>query len=418
MNEKDLIKKFEKIRKDFPILSRTINSKKLIYVDNAATTQKTKEVIDSQIEFYTKYNSNVHRGVHSLSEKATHEYEKAREKVAKFINSHPDEIIFTSGTTDSINKISFGIAHKLKKGDEIVLSSSEHHANLVCWQEVCKITGAKLKFIKLDSNYNLDMYSANKIITNKTKIISISHISNVLGSICPLKDIVKLARKVGAITIIDSAQSICNIKTDVKNLDVDFLVFSGHKMLAPTGVGVLYGKKECLEELKPTVFGGSMIYEVSYEKSNYAKLPQRLEAGTPNICGVIGLRAAIDYLNKIGLSDIEKYEKILTKHFLKRIKEVKGLTLYGSKSSKNRFPIFSFEIKGIHSHDVCAILNKSGIAIRGGHHCAMPLAKLLGVSGTSRISLSFYNTKQEIDYIIECLKKVYDEYEKGDFLLK
>ena len=418
MNEKYLIKKFEKIRKDFPILSRTINSKKLIYMDNAATTQKPKKVIDSQIEFYTEYNSNVHRGVHSLSEKATDEYENAREKVAKFINSSSNEIIFTSGTTDSINKVAFGIANELKKSDEIVLSASEHHANLVCWQEVCKITGAKLKFIKLDSDYNLDINSANKIITNKTKIISISHISNVLGSICPIKDIVKLARKVGAIIVIDSAQSICNIKSDVKNLDIDFLVFSGHKMLAPTGIGVLYGRKENLEKLKPTTFGGSMIYEVSYEKSNYAKLPQRLESGTPNIGGVIGLRTAIDYLNKIGLSDIEKYEKILTKHFLKRINEVEGLTLYGSKSPKNRFPIFSFEIKGIHSHDVCAILNKFGIAIRGGHHCAMPLAKLLGVSGTSRISISFYNTKQEIDCIIECLKKVREEYEKGDFLLK
>ncbi len=409
--------KFEKIRKDFPILKEKVNNKKLVYVDNGATTQKPKTVIDKLVEFYSKYNSNIHRGLHTLSEKATDEYENVRDKVANFINCEKEEVVFTSGTTQGMNMIAFGLIHKIEKGDEILLTQMEHHANLVPWQEVAKKKGAKLKFIPITKDYTLDLSEAKKLINKKTKIISMPHISNVLGTINPVSQIAKIAHQNNAIVIVDGAQSVPHMKTDVKKLGIDFLVFSGHKMCAPTGVGILYGKKEMLERLSPITFGGDMIYEVEYEKSTYNKVPYRLEAGTPNIADVIAFGTAIDYLENIKMEDIKEYEKELTKYFLTKIKEIKNFKLYGPISSQSRAAVFSFTIKNIHSHDIGTILDSYGIATRGGHHCAMPLTSLLQVPSTSRISLYFYNTFKEIDYIIKSLKKVEKEYESGKFLL-
>lgn len=407
-----------KVRKDFPILTEKVNGHNLVYVDNGATTQKPKVVIDSLVEFYTKYNSNVHRGIHTLSEISTTKYENVRGKVAKFINCSENEIVFTKGTTDSLNLVSFGLAHTLKKGDEIVISEMEHHANFVPWQEVAKRTGAVLKFIPLKSDFTLDMDMAKKLITNKTKIVSITHISNVLGTINPIKKIGDMAHLKGAIFIVDGAQSVPHMRIDVKKLNCDFFAFSSHKMCGPTGVGVLYGKSELLDKLNPIYYGGDMIYEVGFDKTTYAKGPIKFEAGTPNIADVIAFGAAIDYLSKIGMDEIESYEKELTKYFLEKIKDIQDLKLYGSKKVFNRSAVFSFNVEGVHSHDVSSILDSYGIAIRGGHHCAMPLMKILDTCATSRISLYFYNTKAEIDYIIKCLNKVKSEFEKGEFLLK
>lgn len=407
-----------KIRKDFPILKEKVNGHKLVYVDNSATTQKPKIVIDSLVEYYTKYNSNVHRGIHTLSEKATSEYENVRNKVAKFINCSENEIVFTKGTTDSLNLVAFGLAHLLKKGDEIVISQMEHHANFVPWQEVAKRTGAILKFIPIKSDFTLDLDSAKKLITSKTKIVSVTHISNVLGTINPIKKIADIAHSKNAIFIVDGAQSIPHMKIDVKKLGCDFFAFSSHKMCGPTGVGVLYGKYELLEKMNPIYFGGDMIYEVEFNKSTYAKAPIKFEAGTPNISDVIAFGSAINYLESIGMKNIEEYEKELTNYFLEKVKSVEGFELFGSSKVSNRCSVFSFNIKGVHSHDVSSILDNYGIAIRGGHHCAMPLMKILNTCATSRISLYFYNTKSEIDYIIKCLKKVESEFEKGEFLLQ
>lgn len=417
MDEEELTKLMQKTRKDFPILKQKVNSKKLVYVDNAATTQKPLEVINSITEFYTNYNSNVHRGIHTLSEKATDEFEASREKVANFINAKKDEIVFTSGTTHSINQIAFGLEDYLKKGDEIVLSEMEHHADIVPWQEIAKKVGAKINFIPVTKDYEIDLFKAKKLINKKTKVVSITHISNVLGTINPIKQINNLAKSVGALFIIDGAQSVPHMKIDVKKLDCDFLVFSAHKMCGPTGVGVLYGKMSALELLKPLMYGGSMIYEVELEKSTFTKIPERFEAGTPNIAGIIAFGKTIDYLNKIGMKNIEEYEKVLVKYFMKKIKELKDVKLFGPSKISNRASVFSINIDGVHSHDVSTILDKFGIAIRGGHHCAMPLAKVMGVSSTSRISLYFYNSKSEIDYIINSLKKVKSEFNKGEFLI-
>lgn len=418
MKNKDLINFFEKKRKDFPILFQKINSHNLVYVDNAATTQKPRVVIDAISNFYLKDNSNVHRGVHTLSEISTSKYESVRKKIQNFISAESEkEIVFTSGTTDSINKVAFGLIKEIKKDDEIILSVGEHHANLVCWQEISKLTGAKLRFIDLNKEFKIDIVSLENIISNKTKVIAISHCSNVLGSINDVSKISQLAKKFNSYVILDAAQSISHMKIDVQKLGIDFMVFSSHKMMGPTGVGVLWGRKEALEKLSPISFGGGMIYHVELENSTYGDLPQRLEAGTPNIADVIGFGYAIDYLMEIKMDYIEKYEKLLTKHFLKRILEVENLQLFGSTKLENRASVFSFNISKLHPHDVSSILDKFGIAIRGGHHCAMPLAKILGVNSTSRISFSFYNTLEEVDYIIECLKKVEFEFEKGSFIL-
>lgn len=416
LSKTDLIDFFKKKRSEFGILDQKINGKNLVYVDNSATTQKPSIVIDSLVNYYTSYNSNVHRGIHTLSQKATDAYESVRGKVASFINCENNEVVFTKGTTEGLNMLAFGLMKDLKSGDEIVISSMEHHANMVPWQEVAKRTGAKLKVIPIDDNYEIDMNKAKVMISDKTKIVSVCHVSNVLGTINPVEDLARLAHENGAIFIVDGAQSAPHMKIDVKKLDCDFFVLSSHKMCGPTGVGVLYGKLDCLEKLDPFMFGGDMIGEVSFNSSTYANLPYRLEAGTPNIADVIAFGKALDYLLEIGMDNIEAYEHLLVEYFMKKVSEVSGITIYGPKE-KSRSGVFSFTINGIHSHDVSTIMDKYGIAIRGGHHCAMPLIALLGVSSVSRISLYFYNTTEEIDYIVEVLKKLPEEFEKGDFLL-
>ncbi len=409
---------FKNIRKDFPILDQKINGHQLIYSDNGATTQKPIKVIDSICDFYKNDNSNVHRGIHTLSERATDMYENVRIKVANFINSNKEEIVFTYGTTSSFNILAKGIEDQISEGDEIVLSQMEHHANIVCWQELAKKRGAILKFIPINKDFRLDLKEAEKIITQKTKIVAISHISNVLGTITPAKKICSIAHKYGAYFVLDCAQSIVHMKVDVKEIDCDFIAFSSHKMFGPTGVGVLYGKSNLLEKLKPSIFGGDMIYEVSFTCSTYNKSPYKFEAGTPNIEGVIGFGAAIDYLNEIGMDNIELREKELCEYFLGKVSEVKDLKIYGPNSCNDRSCIFSFNIDGIHSHDMSTLLDMKGIAIRGGHHCAMPLHTLLELPSTSRISLCFYNTFEEIDKIVLALKNAKKDYEKGEFLLK
>ncbi len=408
---------FKEKRNDFPILKKKVNGKKLVYVDNGATTQKPKSVIKSVVDYYENYNSNVHRGLHSLSERATDAYEQVRGKVARFLNAAEKEVVFTSGATESLNIIAFGIAHKLKRGDEIVLSHMEHHASLVPWQEVAKAKGAKLKFIEYDGDYTLDVEDAKKKITSKTKVVCVTHVSNVLGSVNDVKSIAKIAHDVGAEVVVDGAQSVPHMKVDVKKLDIDYLVFSSHKMCGPAGVGVLFGKKNLLEEMNPLSFGGDMIYEVDFCSSTYNEVPYKFEAGTPNIEGVIGFGAAIDYLQEIGMKRIAEWEKELSKYFLSRVSEVEGMRIYGPMKHSKRAAVFSFNIDGIHSHDLSTILDKEGIAVRGGHHCAMPLMGVMEVPSTSRISLYFYNTLEEIDYIIDTLKRVKKIYERGEFLL-
>lgn len=416
MDNEQLIKYFEMKRREFPILSEKINGKKLVYVDNSATTQKPKVVIDAITEYYLKYNSNVHRGSHTLANIATNKYEEVRGRVAKFISANKDEIVFTRGTTESLNMIAFGIEHLIKEGDEIVLSEMEHHANLVPWQEVAKRKKARLKFIPIGKDFLLDLKGIDKLITANTKIVSVSHISNVLGSINDIKSIEKRAHEVGAILIVDGAQSIPHKKIDVAKLNVDFFVFSAHKMCGPTGVGILYGKKKFLEKLRPMQYGGDMISEVKYSCSTYNEVPYRLEAGTPNIADVIAFGKAIEYLSEIGMENIENYEKILSEYFLDKISDIKGFELYGPRKAKDRGAVFSFNIKGVHSHDITEILDREGIAIRGGHHCAMPLIEMLEQNSTARISFYFYNTLDEIDYIVEVLCRVKDIYDRGEFL--
>ena len=416
MDNEELIKFFENKRKDFPILNEKVHGKKLVYVDNSATTQKPKVVIDEIVNFYTKYNSNVHRGSHTLANIATKNYENVRVKVSKFLTCEKTEVVFTRGTTESMNMIAFGIEHLLKEGDEIVLSEMEHHANLVCWQEVARRRKARLKFLPLGKDFALDIKAIDKLITKNTKIVSIAHISNLLGTINDIKYLEKKAHEVDAIFIVDGAQSVPHKKIDVTKLNIDFFVFSAHKMCGPTGVGVLYGKKKLLEKLRPMQYGGDMISEVKYSCSTYNHVPYKLEAGTPNIEGVITFGRAIEYLFDLGMENIENYEKSMCQYFLDRIDEIPGFELFGSKKCKDRSCVFSFNIKGVHSHDVTEILDREGIAIRGGHHCAMPLTEMLEQSSTARVSLYFYNTLDEIDYVIDALKRVKEIYDKGEFL--
>ncbi|MFW6286252.1 MAG: SufS family cysteine desulfurase [Nanoarchaeota archaeon] len=415
MEKIELINYFKNKRLDFPILNQTIKNHKLVYVDNGASTQKPQQVINSIVDIYENYYSNIHRGVHTLSESCTEKYEDVRNKAAKFINASRDEIIFTKGTTHGLNMTAFGLKHLLKENDEIILSDMEHHANLVPWQEIAKEKNLKLKFIKRNKDFSINLEHLKDIITNKTKIVSIPHISNVLGVINNIKKIEKITHNKGAYLIIDGAQSLPHMKIDVKKLNCDILSFSSHKMCGPSGVGILYGKKKILEKLKPFEYGGDMINEVNLQHSTYNKIPYRFEAGTPNIEGVIGFGSAIDYLNEITMDKIEKYENILTEHFLEKIKKLNNIQIHGPLKSKNRASVFSFTVKNIHPHDVSTILDQKGIAIRGGHHCAMPLTKTLGVCATCRISFYFYNTIEEIDYIIQVLSQINDIFKNKAF---
>ena len=391
----------KEIRKEFPVLRTKVHEKKLIYLDNAATTQKPNQVISSITDFYTKYNSNVHRGIHKLSEMATLQFELARKTVSKFINADFEEIVFTSGTTESLNLLANSLGSELNSNDEVVLTIMEHHSNLIPWQQMSKKIGFKLKFIGITSDGKLDMNQAKSLITKNTKIVSVVHVSNAIGTINPIKEIIDLAHNAGAISIIDAAQSVPHMTIDVKKLDCDFLVFSGHKMLGPTGIGVLYGKRTLLENMQPFLYGGNMIREVKLETSTWADLPEKFEAGTPNISGVIGLAAAINYLTRIGMNSIESYEKELLNYASEQLSTIKGITIYGPKDERSC--VLSFNVDGIHPHDISTLLDREGVAVRGGHHCTMPLMKVLDLTGTVRASFYFYNTFEEVDGLVKAI---------------
>ncbi|CAA0193755.1 cysteine desulfurase [Tenacibaculum maritimum] len=393
----------EKIRTDFPILQRTVNGKPLVYFDNAATSQTPKVVIDAIVDYYSGYNANIHRGVHTLSQEATDKYEKARIKIQQHFNAkHPYEIILTSGTTDSINIVASGFASLLEEGDEIIVSALEHHSNIVPWQMLCEKTGAVLKVIPMNEDGTLKMTIYHELLNSKTKLVFCNHVSNALGTINPIKKLIQAAHKFGAYVLIDGAQATPHIKPDVQDLDVDFYVASAHKICGPTGVGLLYGKEALLQKLPPYQGGGEMIETVTFEKTTYAGLPHKFEAGTPNICGGIAFGVALDYMNKIGFDAIAAYENELLAYGTEKLKEIEGLTIYGTAE---KTAVISFNIEGVHPYDIGAILDKLGVAVRTGHHCAQPIMNFYGIPGTVRASFAFYNTKQEIDVLIEAVKK-------------
>lgn len=392
------------IRKDFPILSRKINGKPLVYFDNAATSQTPQIVIDSIVDYYSNYNANIHRGVHSLSQEATDAYELAREKIKNHFNAkHTHEIILTSGTTHGINLVASGFSTILKKDDEIIVSALEHHSNIVPWQMLCEKTGAVLKVIPMNLGGELIMSEYENLLSKRTKLIFVNHISNALGTINPIEDIIKKAHNIGAAVLIDGAQACPHIKPDVQKLDVDFYVASAHKMCGPTGVGMLYGKEKWLNKLPPYQGGGEMIAEVTFKKTTYADLPHKFEAGTPNISGGIAFGYAIDYMNSIGFDNIASYENELLNYATDKLLEIEGLKIYGT--SKNKTSVISFNIEGIHPYDIGAIVDQMGIAVRTGHHCAQPIMDFFKIPGTVRASFSFYNTKEEIDALVEAVKK-------------
>lgn len=394
----------QKIRADFPILNQKVNGKPLVYFDNGATSQKPQVVIDAISKYYQEINANIHRGVHTLSQLATDAYEVARGKVQHHINAkHAHEVLFTSGTTFGINLVANGFASILKPGDEVIVSHLEHHSNIVPWQMLCEKTGATLKVIPMSENGELIMSEYDKLLSEKTKIVTVNHISNALGIINPVKYMIDKAHEVGAAILIDGAQSVPHLKPDVQALDCDFYAFSGHKMCGPTGTGVLYGKEEWLHKLPPYQGGGEMIKEVTFEKTTYADLPHKFEAGTPHIAGGIVLGTAIDYLNSVGFENIQKQELELLAYATERLSEIEGLRIYGN--SKNKTSVISFNIEGIHPYDIGTIIDKLGIAVRTGHHCAQPIMNFFGIPGTIRASFSFYNTKEEIDALVEAVKK-------------
>ncbi|MGY8920115.1 MAG: aminotransferase class V-fold PLP-dependent enzyme [Flavobacteriales bacterium] len=394
----------EEIRKDFPILKRKVNGKNLVYFDNAATSQTPKVVIDSIVSYYSNYNSNIHRGVHALSQEATDAYEDSRVKFQKHFNAKNSfEIIFTSGTTHSINLVANGFKKILKKDDEIIVSQLEHHSNIVPWQMLCEETGAKIKVIPIDHNGELIFSEFEKLLNTKTKVVFVNHVSNALGVINPIKKIITKAHEYNAAVLIDGAQATPHMKIDVSELDVDFYVTSTHKICGPTGVGVLYGKEEWLNKIPPFLGGGEMIDKVTFEKSTYAGLPNKFEAGTPNISGVIASGVAIDYLNGIGLDNINEYEKDLLGYATSKLLEIKDLKIYGVSEEKTA--VISFNVGQIHPYDIGSIVDKLGIATRTGHHCAQPIMDYFKIPGTIRISFCFYNTKEEIDIFIKALNK-------------
>ena len=396
------------IRKDFPILSRKVNGKPLVYFDNAATSQTPTQVIDVIVDYYSNYNANIHRGVHTLSQEATDKYEQARKKIQAHFNAKfSHEIIFTSGTTHGINLVANGFSSLLKKEDEIIVSALEHHSNIVPWQMLCERTGATLKVIPMNLDGELIMSEYDTLLSKNTKLVFVNHISNALGTINPIEYIIEKAHQVGAAVLIDGAQSSPHIKADVQKLDVDFYVVSAHKMCGPTGQGMLYGKEAWLKKLPPYQGGGEMIAEVTFEKTTYADLPHKFEAGTPNICGGIAFGAAIDYMNSIGFEAIAKQENELLQYATEQLLKIEGLKIYGPDASgaKNKTSVISFNLNDIHPYDVGTILDKLGIAVRTGHHCAQPIMDFYKIPGTVRASFSFYNTMEEIDVLVEGVKK-------------
>ncbi|EPM6711643.1 cysteine desulfurase [Listeria innocua] len=396
----------QKIRADFPILAQEINEKPLAYLDNAATSQKPKQVIEALTHYYEFDNANVHRGVHTLAARATDAYESARGKVAKFIHAREvAEIIFTRGTTSAINLVVDSYAEaNIEAGDEIVISYLEHHSNLIPWQQLAKRKGAVLKYIELEEDGTISVEQAKKTIGEKTKIVVLAHVSNVLGTITPIKEIAAIAHQFGAVILVDGAQAVPHMEVNVVDLDADFYAFSGHKMMAPTGIGALYGKRELLDAMEPTEFGGEMIDFVELYDSTWKELPWKFEAGTPIIGGAIALGAAIDYLAEVGLANIHAHEQALASYAIEEMSKIEGITIYGPKDASKRCGLVTFNLEGAHPHDIATILDEDGIAIRAGHHCAQPLMKWLDVSSTARASFYIYNTKEEIDALIDGLK--------------
>ncbi|MDB2471155.1 cysteine desulfurase [Flavobacteriaceae bacterium] len=394
----------ETVRKDFPILSRKVNGQPLVYFDNAATSQTPQVVIDAIVDYYSNYNSNIHRGVHFLSQEATDKYEIARQKIQHHFNAeYSHEIILTAGVTAGINLVANGFASILKKGDEIVVSALEHHSNIVPWQMLCDKSGAILKVIPMNLEGELVMDAFEALLSTKTKLVFVNHISNALGTINPIKQIIKKSHRIGAAVLIDGAQACPHIKVDVKQLDADFYLASAHKMCGPTGVGILYGKQQWLTKLPPYQGGGEMIDQVTFEKTTYAGLPHKFEAGTPNISGIIATGVAIDYLNKIGFDAISNYENELLTYATNQLLAIEDLKIYGT--SKNKTSVISFNIGNIHPYDIGTIVDKFGIALRTGHHCAQPIMDFYKIPGTIRASFAFYNTKEEIDKLVSALFK-------------
>ena len=393
-----------KIRADFPILSQKVNGKPLVYFDNGATSQKPQVVIDAISKYYQEINANIHRGVHTLSQLATDAYEISRGKIQNHINAtFSHEVLFTSGTTHGINLVANGFASLLKAGDEILVSALEHHSNIVPWQMLCEKTGAILRVIPMNENGELIMAEYDKLLSDKTKIVTVNHISNALGTVNPIKYMIDEAHKYGAAVLIDGAQAVPHLKPDVQELDCDFYVFSGHKICGPTGTGILYGKEAWLNKLPPYQGGGEMIKEVTFEKTTYAELPHKFEAGTPNIAGGIVLGTAVDYMNEVGFENIQKQELELLEYGTKRLLEIEGLKIFGT--AKEKTSVISFNIEGIHPYDIGTIIDKLGIAVRTGHHCAQPIMQFFNIPGTIRASFAFYNTKEEIDSMVEAVKK-------------
>jgi len=394
----------KQVRADFPILSRMVNGKPLVYFDNGATSQKPQIVIDAISKYYQEINANIHRGVHTLSQLATDAYEISRGKIQNHINAKfAHEVIFTSGTTHSINAIANGFASILKPGDEVLVSAMEHHSNIVPWQMLCEKTGATLKVIPMNENGELIMAEYDKLLSDKTKIVTVNHISNALGTVNPVKYMIDKAHESGAAILIDGAQAVPHLKPDVQQLDCDFYVFSGHKICGPTGVGILYGKEDWLNKLPPYQGGGEMIKEVTFKKTTYADLPHKFEAGTPDVAGGIVLGTAVDYMNSIGFDNIQQQELQLLEYATKRLLEIEGLKIYGT--AKEKTSVVSFNIDGIHPYDIGTIIDKLGIAVRTGHHCAQPVMDFFKIPGTIRASFAFYNTKDEIDVMVEAVKK-------------
>ena len=400
----EILKNIESIRNDFPILNTKVNGNQLIYFDNAATSQTPNCVIDSISDYYKNLNSNIHRGVHKLSQLATDKYEESRKKFKEHLNARSaSEIIFTSGTTHSINLISNGFTGFLKEGDEIIVSQLEHHSNIVPWQMLCEKTGAIMKVIPMNEKGDLDLSEFSDLLGNKTKVVFVNHVSNALGTVNPIETIIEKSHKAGAAVLIDGAQAAPHFEIDVRKLDVDFYVCSAHKLCGPTGVGILYGKKEWLEKLPPYQGGGEMIDQVSFEKSTYADLPNKFEAGTPNISGVIASGIALDYINKLGLANIKQYEDYLLDYATAKLKEIDGIKIYGE--SRTKVSVISFNIGEIHPYDIGSVIDNLGIAVRTGHHCAQPIMDYFDIPGTIRVSFSFYNTIDEINILIDALKK-------------
>ncbi|MFI3096789.1 cysteine desulfurase [Streptococcus suis] len=396
---------FERIRKDFPILDQVVNDESLVYLDNAATTQKPQQVLDVLADYYQKDNANVHRGVHTLSERATARYEAARQKVADFIQAKSSkEILFTRGTTTGLNWVAQFAREILQPDQEVIISVQEHHSNIIPWQQACQQTGAKLRYVTLKDG-ELDMDHLRSLLSSKTKFVSLAHVSNVLGSVAPIGEIAELVHQVGAYLVVDGAQSVPHMAVNVQELDVDFYAFSGHKMLGPTGIGVLYGKEGLLNLMSPVEFGGEMIDFVYEQSATWKELPWKFEAGTPNIAGAIGLGAAIDYLTEIGMEAIQAHEAELVNYVFPKLQAIPGLTIYGSQDLSKRTGVIAFNLDDLHPHDVATALDYEGVAVRAGHHCAQPLLRYLQVPATVRASFYIYNTKADCDKLVEAIIK-------------